>query len=384
MATRRVFFACLLAVGLPPGGLAAQSLEPRPTETLEQTEEPAFTPLASLTFDRGSDSGPDTFRVWEQQSGPVTRTREFRWSGDYSLELRDVRGDGDFPELLGFFPLRRSGQVFVHFAILVTDPRDEFNVALIGPEGFTLEKDGFAVWLSARDGFLRHLSDSIPKRLLRLEPFTWYQVDLLYDVERGTYTLSIEEEGASAPAVQLVDQANAAHHPGSAVDKFSFVTDPFTDLSKAVYYVDDIVIGADEALELPPFVAPGRRRLFVEMMVDDLRARVERAAAVEATAVDRWTELILGGDHALAYRYAQGQRESGDGTTSWLERAGDAALLDGDASLALELYRAATKAGAGPDRLLLKRADAHFLLGDVDEEKRLRERIYGSIEPLHD
>lgn len=366
---------CLLATVLLADALAAQRPE------AERIDEPAFTPLAGLTFDRRTDSGPDTFRVFEQKSGPVTRTRDFRWSGDYSLELRDAPGNGDFPELLGFFPLRRSGQVFVHFAILVTDPREEFNVALIGPNGFSLEKDGFAVWLSARDGFLRHLSDSIPKRLLRLEPFTWYQIDLLYDVEGGTYTLSIEEEGASEPAVQLVDQANAASHPGSAVDKFSFVTDPFTDLSKAVYYVDDIVIGADEALELPPLVAPGRRRLFVEMMVDDLRERAAATAADSPGEIDRWTELILDGDYALAYRHARGEAAPEDGESIWLERAGDAALLDGDAALALELYRAAAKAGAGSGWLLLKRADAHFLLGHVDDEKRLRERIYGSIDP---
>ena len=363
---------CLAAALLLPAGLAAQG---------RAAEEPAFSPLASLTFDRPLASGPDTFRVFEQANERVTRTRELRWSGDYSLELRDVRGSGDFPELLGFFPLRRSGQVFVHFALLVTDPRDELNVALVGPNGFRLEKDGFAVWLSVRDGFLRHLSDSIPKRLLRLEPFTWYQIDLLYDVALGTYTLAIEEEGAAEQAVRLIGQANAASHPGSAVDKFSFVGDPFTDLSKAVYYVDDIVIGADEEIDPPRLAAPGRRRLFVEMAVDDLRERMAAAAAAEPGEADRWNGLILAGDYALAYREAREKAAGAAGEAAWLERAGDAALLDGDASLALELYRAAAAAGASSSALLLKRADAHFLLGDLAEERRLRERIYGSLEP---
>jgi hypothetical protein len=369
MATgRALHYASLGLALLLPAGLAAEDLD-----------EPVFTPLTSLTFDRTAQSGPDTFRVFEQANDRVTRTRALRWSGEYSLELRDGRESGDFPELLGFFPLRRSGQVFVHFALLVADPREELHVALVGPQGFTLERDGFAVWLTVRDGYLRHLSDSIPKRLLPLQPFTWYQIDLLYEVDRGSYSLAIEEEGAGEPAVRLADQPNAANHPGSAVDRFSFVGDPFTDLLSAVYYLDDIVVGADEDLELPPMVAPGRRRLFVEMLRDDLRRRVDPTAPAASPEDARWVELILGGDYALAYRHAHERAASGD--VRWLERAGDAALLDRDAAVALELYRAAGTLGAASSELLLKRADAHYLLGHLDDEKRLRERIYGTLEP---
>jgi hypothetical protein len=99
-----------------------------------------------------------------------------------AVEIRDAAGDGDFPELQGYFEKRASGLLFVHFALLVTDPAEPFNVALAGPGHFGLRRDGIAFWLQGRDGVLRHVSDSIPKPLLELAPFTWYQIDLLVDL----------------------------------------------------------------------------------------------------------------------------------------------------------------------------------------------------------
>jgi hypothetical protein len=86
-------------------------------------------------------------------------------SGHRSVELRDVAGDGDFPELQGYFPVRGKGHLFFHFAFLTTDPKQELNIALAGPRYFQLEKDGIAFWLGTRDGRLVHHSDRIPKRL---------------------------------------------------------------------------------------------------------------------------------------------------------------------------------------------------------------------------
>ena len=48
--------------------------------------------------------------------------------------------------------------------------------------------------------------------------------------------------------------------------------EPFGDTSNVVYYVDDIVIGTSEAVVERPFVAPGRRKLFVDAFVE-YRAR---------------------------------------------------------------------------------------------------------------
>lgn len=373
---------------------------PAPAPPAETAEE-VFSTLASYSFDeRTADSGPDTFRVFEQSKGRVTRTNHFRLSGEYSLELRDVAGNGDFPELMGFFDLRSSGQLYAHFAFLVVDPQQELNVAFVGPRMFRLEKDGFAFWLQSKDGVLRHVSDSIPKKLFELRPFTWYLVDVLYDVDRGTYQLLIEEEGALEPLVELADQPNATSRPGSAVDKFSFVSDPFEDRSEVVYYVDDIVLGADERIEPCRFVAPGRRKLFVDMQVDAMAAQMRATrAAGETFPDDRWYLAMVDRRFGEAYREARGrlvelgpELEQADpevragALAYWLERAADAALLDGDPALALQLYdQAVAESGKLPGQYqLLKRADAHHLLDDPATEKALREAIYGTLDALGD
>jgi hypothetical protein len=43
-----------------------------------------------------------------------------------------------------------------------------------------------------------------------------------YDISAGAYDLIIHREGQEKPLVSLKQQANAANHQGSAVDKFSF------------------------------------------------------------------------------------------------------------------------------------------------------------------
>lgn len=339
--------------------LAAAEPEPAP----ERAAEPLFSVLAYHDFDGArADTGPDTFRVWETTRGRVERSTLFRWSGDVAVEIRDAAGDGDFPELQGYFEARAAGRLFVHFAFLVTDPAEPFNVALAGPAYFTLRRDGIAFWLQGRDGVLRHVSDSIPKPLLELAPFTWYQVDLLCDLDAGRYDLALYEEGLEEPKVALTDQPNAAAQPGSKVDKFSFIGDTGEDVSRVVYYVDDILIGADAPVELPPFVGPGRRRLFIEL----LPAGGEAAASGPPGAV-----AGAGGEPG-----AGGETVAADA-----ERAGDAALLAGDPAAAKGHYQRALEAGGDPTPLLLKLADAYFLLGDLPAEKALREKIYGSLDP---
>ena len=226
--------------------------------------------LAAYSFDdERTDTGPDTFRVFANSKGTVRLSHAYRWSGETSVEIRDVAGDGNFPELQGYFPAIAAGTLHAHFALLTTTPREEFNVALAGPAWFRLARNGIGFWLSARDGFLRHTSDSIPKRLFALEAFTWYVVDVTYRVEAGTYDLTIRQEGKSGSLVHLENQPNAANQPGSVVDKFSFVGDVEDDVSEVVYFVDDVVIGTDQRISLRPFVAPGRRRLFVDSLLRD-------------------------------------------------------------------------------------------------------------------
>lgn len=221
--------------------------------------------LVQYSFDDDlTDTGPDTFAVFQHAKGHVRLVSHIRYSGYRSIELHDVAGDGDFPELQGYFPERKGGELFFHFAMLVANPDQTLNVALAGPQHFTLTKDGIAFWLKTTGGILQQVSDSIPKRLFRVEPFVWYLVDLRYDIPRGVYDLTIHKEGEAEAVVALKDQPNAANAPGSSVDKFSFVGSVFEDDSNVTYYVDDVIIGTDEKVVPGPFVAPGRRKLFID------------------------------------------------------------------------------------------------------------------------
>jgi tetratricopeptide (TPR) repeat protein len=245
--------------------------------------------LASYSFDDEVATGPDTFAVWQGARhsrggrGHVRLTSAFHLSGHRSVELQDVVGDGDFPELQGYFPVRSAGRLFFHFAFLTTDPTQELNIALAGPRFFQLEKDGIAFWLGTRDGRLVHYSDSIPKRLFVPEAFVWYAVDVTYDIAAGRYDLAIRAEGQERPLVWLRAQPHPAPRPGAPVDQISFVGAPFSDRSSVVYYVDDVVIGSDASVTKLPFMAPGRRKLFIDSFGEYQRLLRERPRCLPAT-----------------------------------------------------------------------------------------------------
>jgi tetratricopeptide (TPR) repeat protein len=247
--------------------------------------------LASYSFEDEVATGPDTFAIFQGARhvgtgrGRVSLSTAFHVSGYRSVEIKDVAGDGDFPELQGYFPARRAGRLFFHFAFLTTDPKEELNIALAGPRFFQMEKDGIAFWLATREGRLVHVSDSIPKKLFAVEAFVWYAVDVVYDIPDGSYALTIRREGQDAPLAALRDQPNAARQPGSAVDKFSFVGAPYGE-SNVVYYVDDVVIGTDESVNQLPFVAPGRRKLFVDLFGEYQKQIRERPRCLPLTGPD--------------------------------------------------------------------------------------------------
>ncbi len=247
---------------------ALESSLPRPSQP-EVAAEPDLSALADLPFEEEQASGPDSFRVFRKARGSVVRTPLFRRDGSFSVEIRDVPGDGDFPELQGYFPQQTAGTVYVHFAFLVTDPFEPWNVALAGPRGFGVEKDGIAVWLQGREGELRQVSDGLPRSLLTLEAFTWYEVDLLLEVAAGRFDLTIFREGREQPVLSLRNQANAPGKKASAVELVSFIGDTGEDFSAVVYYVDNIRVAALAKVDLEPFAAPGRRRLFVELFGSD-------------------------------------------------------------------------------------------------------------------
>jgi tetratricopeptide (TPR) repeat protein len=311
--------------------------------------------LVRYSFDEEAlPTGPDTLAVFEHAQGRVHLTTEFRVSGYRAVEIRDVAHDGDFPELQGYFPLRRAGRLYVHFALLVAEPEETLNIALAGPEGFTVGKDGIALWLQTRRGWLAHVSDSIPKKLFPLRPFAWYWVDLAYDIEAGLYDLTVREEGQPQRLVALEAQPNASRQPGSAVDKFSFIGDVGDDTSSVAYYVDDVVLSVDEPLPLAPFVAPGRRRLFIDQWnelvrragsaprcpplidLEDLGIGAQEREALERDGLLAPLGRAFGADRAPAPAppgASATARRAYEGARHWLQ--GCAALGRGDARAAL-------------------------------------------------
>src|SRR6185295_4616649 len=222
------------------------------------------------------DTGPDTFSVFQFGQGSVTLSAAQRFSGYRSVELRDVPGDHSFPELQGYFELRTKGKLYLHFALMTTDSREELNIALAGPQWFTLRKDGIGFWLKTANGYLTQVSDSMPKKLFLMSSFVWYVVDVTYDISAGTYDLTIRQDGLETPVAAVREQPNAPNQPGSRVDKFSFIDEHTTDESKVVYYVDDVLVGVDETIVHQPFTAPGRRKLFVDYWNSAQRAHASR------------------------------------------------------------------------------------------------------------
>lgn len=254
--------------------------------------------LVSYSFDDGNlVTGPDTFAVFAHAKGTVGLTRALRYSGYSSIEICDVAGDGDFPELQGYFDPRDQGILFAHFAFLTTDPQQELNIALAGPKCFKLQKNGIAFWIKTEGGFLWHVSDSIPKRLFLLKPFVWYVIDVRYDISAGSYDLIIHEEAEQRPVLTLWQQKNSSNQPHSSVDKFSFIGDAGEDTSSVVYYVDDVLIGTDEAVTQLPFVAPGRRKLFVDSWNEFHKMAAQRPNHVPAVAL---TDFGISDREALA------------------------------------------------------------------------------------
>ena len=223
--------------------------------------------LVNYSFDdQNVETGPDTFAVYKKSKGTVGLSTSFPYSGYHSVEIKDVAGDRDFPELQGYFPLQETGTVFAHFAFLVTDPVEPLNIALAGPRCFQVKKDGIGFWLSTKNGYLYHHSDSMPKMLFQLMPFTWYVVDLNYRIDEGYYDLTIRQEQQETPLVELKQQANVSSSASSTVDKFSFIGD-LGDESNVVYYIDDVVIGTDkDVISQKIYKAPGRHKLFFDYL----------------------------------------------------------------------------------------------------------------------
>ena len=178
--------------------------------------------------------------IFEHGRGRVDWSSDIRRNGRETVRISDVAGDGDFPEVQGDFPIIDGGTLRFQFALLVATPQESFNIALAGPQHFTMEKDGIAFWLKSEDGFLCHVSDGIPKKLFAIEPFVWYSIDATLDIDAGTYDLRITRD--KEPVIELKQQPNATQSAHSALRLFSFAGSVFEDDSNVCYYIDDVML----------------------------------------------------------------------------------------------------------------------------------------------
>jgi hypothetical protein len=330
---------------------------------------PASPVLVAYDFETPRPTGPDTFWIREPQDTEVTLSRAFHVGGERSLRLREVAGNEDFAELLSYFRETRSGVVLIQLYVMLADPRERFNIGLAGERWFlSRTQHGHAVWIQTTDGELVHQTRDGWQTLLTPRPFTWYFVDLVYDVDRGVYALRIHEEGREEPLVDLHDQPAYHGHRESSVRFFSVIGD-LEDEGRTDVFLDDLLIATDPAVRQRPFVAPGRRRFFVES---------HAAGAPPATDAER-DDLFHAARVALAGAPAAKAAIPAGGESDLVERAADEAFRGRDLAFAEQLYSAVVDQPDRRIRVLLKLADIAHLRGDVERERTLRESFYGRL-----
>lgn len=355
-----------LAFLLPAAGLLAQE-RPR----LHHQERPAASPiLAEYDFERPSPSGPDTFWIRQARGGEVALSNAFRVSGRRSLHVSEVPGNRDFAEFLAYFRECRTGKVFIQFYLLLTDPEQRFNFGLAGRNWFLSPKrHGHAIWLQSDDGVLRHKTFSGWEQLFAPRPFAWYFIDFVYDVDAGTYDLAVFEEGLEEAVIDLRDIRGVNGHDRSSVRYYSLIGD-LEDAGRFDFFVDDLVIATDPAVIQKPFVAPGRRELFVDSLDRRRDDRIPVRPLDDLLWIARQWLDVLAGDPA----------EVEADLPRRLEAAADRAFRAGELDFAEEAYTELARDPKRSVRMLLKLADVKFLRGDVAGERELRESIYGRLD----
>ena len=358
----------LLAASVP----AAAQEDPAPGGApMHYQERPESSPiLAYYDFEEPTPSGPDTYWVRQRHGSEVALSDAFRVGGERSLNITEVPGNRDFAEFLAYFRQRDEGRVFVQFYLLLTDPEQRFNFGLAGPGWFLgRQQNGHAVWLQS-DGVFRHHPNEGWRQLFAPRPFTWYFVDLVWNVDRGTYDLRIHEEGIERPVVDLRGARGFNGHTASAVRYLSLIGD-LEDAGGFDFFVDDLMIATHPSVRLEPFVAPGRRRLFVDMFSEAPESELsEREVAELLWQARRWL------DKATARR-AEGVDAA---LLDRIEAAADAAFRARRLDFAVEAYEHLAEDPDRAVRVMLKLSDVAHLAGDTERERRLREGIYGRLD----
>lgn len=228
----------------------------------------ADTTLVSYNFDYDIlDSGPDTYQIFQINNQKAIISEDYASAGYASAHLIDEANDNDFVEFQGYFPEQKSGVVHTSFKLLIAGESNLFNMALVGRDRYQLSPLGINFWLIYEAGWLRHKSDSIPKKLFQPHLYEWYKIDVALDIEKGVYNLRITDEVGNV-IINLDNQPVAAGVEGAhSLSEFSFIGD-FADNQPANFYIDDLIITTSNDVELPPMVAPGRRKFFFEQWDD--------------------------------------------------------------------------------------------------------------------
>lgn len=228
----------------------------------------AETTLVNYNFDYDVlDSGPDTYQIFRHKNAKAEISTDFAGGGYASAHFTDQAGDRDFVEFQGYFPEQQTGIVRFQFKLFIANAQNVFNIALVGKRRYVLSPQGINFWLSYGDGWLRHCTDSIPKKLFQPNLYEWYRVDVQMDLNRGVYALRIARETGEMDAV-VEDQPFAAGSSDRySLREYSFVGD-LDDMQASDFYIDDLKITTSNEAKLAAMVAPGRRKYFVEIWDD--------------------------------------------------------------------------------------------------------------------
>jgi hypothetical protein len=156
---------------------------------------------------------------------------------------------------------------------------------------------------------------------------------------------------------------------------------------------------AEEWLHVPADVVPDalgqqlldrlRRNQIDAALLADLRRRFPdnwQDYVDDKLIADQYFYVLLwqkqtGAAAQFAGRMVDRYRILGIEPSSWIEKIGDAAFMQADFSEALRRYAqilGADQAHAEP-RILQKMSDVYFRLGDLEQERLYRERVYGRL-----
>ena len=353
-----------IAVLMVIGGTVGAQVD---NSKLHHQEHPESSPiLAFYDFEEPTPSGPDTFWVRQREGNEIALSDAFKVSGERSLHISEVPGNRTSPSSWPTSARRgdgRSSSSSTSCSPIPSSASTSASPAAVVPEQ-----------RAARSGHLaadrrRRLPPPAEPGLAQLfapRPFAWYFIDFVYDVEDGTYDLRIHEEGLEEPLVDLRDATSFNGHPDSSVRFFSLIGD-LEDAGRFDFFVDDLMIATHPEVRLTPFVAPGRRRYFVDSLaVAPARDLSSQAMEDVIWQARRWLDEV--GRGANRTRLDK------------IEAAADAAFHAGRLDFAAEAYDRLREDPERTVRMLLKLSDVAHLAGDTARERELREGIYGRLE----